>query len=111
MRVRSRVRAICAVDMNELTYNQTGTIIDRSKVNNTFLVEFNIDVHGHDGNNSDSVYNRQGKDGFCWWCSPEELELITPKHKPLSIKAVVLQKTKTLWNNSGYVLAHPDKAY
>ncbi|WP_019403001.1 MULTISPECIES: DUF6378 domain-containing protein [unclassified Chelatococcus] len=36
------------------------------------LVEFDEDFNGHDGHDRDV----RGKDGHCWWCSPDVLEVV-----------------------------------
>lgn len=67
-KVGDRVRAIKSYDSNSHIAGKIGT--DITVDDNTcapFGVQFDENIKGHDCFDN-------GKDGYCWWCSPEVLE-------------------------------------
>lgn len=73
--IGARVIAIIAVDGNEHTLNETGTIIwNRPFARYDLCVEFDEEVLlGHSGQHREF----SGKEGHCWWGKFEDFELLS----------------------------------
>ena len=70
--IGARVIAIIAVDGNERTLNETGTIIwNRPSARYDLCVEFDKEVAGHAGQHREF----SGKEGHCWWGTFADFEL------------------------------------
>lgn len=59
----------------ERMFNKTATIICVQSYNNSYLLEFDEDVGGHDG-----LGAFKGKDRRCWWVDEYDFELIDRTH-------------------------------
>jgi hypothetical protein len=76
-KIGDRVIAIDKVGHKDVT-GVKGTVIDVDTDDNTYLVEFDDSVKGHDGN---WCARKKGKPGHCWWCGKDDISKIKETHK------------------------------
>lgn len=76
-KIGDRVIAIDEVGHKEVI-GIKGTIIYIDTSDNTYLVEFDDYIDGHDGNRRRC---KRGKSGHCWWCYSEDISKIKETHE------------------------------
>ena len=83
-KVGDRVKVIKITDGRDETLNELGTVIyARYEHKYPYLVEFNKDINGHDGDDDLAT----GKDGYCWWCHNDTLILADDAPIPTPVPA------------------------
>lgn len=77
-KVGDRVKCVKCHDGNIKAVGKVGTVIKFSDTCSDYLIEFDVNVDGHDGCGA-------GKKGHCWWLFDRHLELARDKNECIVI--------------------------
>lgn len=109
MKVGDRVKAISEVGRDK-EIGVSGIIIHKDgDEGRCYLVEFDTDIGGHDGN--DCFTGPKGIDGRCWWCNENEIKLTHPQNAVnVSVEGRTV-RVSTSDGRFGEAECHPDDKF